>query len=160
MCCAMLKVEALINGARTTQGKRRDGVVGSILPFWLAEGWVRFPARRLKWVAASGCSSVGRVPGLEPGCRRFESFRPDQNAEQVKQGVHATPIAHIVRVTPNHSTLSSTLLRGMPARLKMAKLVIPSSMRGCSRTLKRRKDTRGGLTSQSGDESGAISGDN
>ena len=60
----------------------------------------------------------------------------------------------------NHSTLSSTLLRGMPVRLKMAKLVIPSSMRGCSRTLKRRKDTRGGLTSQSGDESGAISGDN
>ena len=27
----------------------------------------------------SGCSAVGSVPGLGPGCRRFESCHPDEN---------------------------------------------------------------------------------
>ena len=31
-----------------------------------------------KGVADTGCSAVGSVPGLGPGCRRFESCHPDE----------------------------------------------------------------------------------
>ena len=31
-----------------------------------------------KVVADTGCSAVGSVPGLGPGCRRFESCHPDE----------------------------------------------------------------------------------
>ena len=31
-----------------------------------------------KGVADTGCSAVGSVPGLGPGCRRFESCYPDE----------------------------------------------------------------------------------
>ena len=30
----------------------------------------------------SGCSAVGSVPGLGPGCRRFESCHPDKSHQE------------------------------------------------------------------------------
>ena len=35
-----------------------------------------------KVVADTGCSAVGSVPGLGPGCRRFESCHPDEGVCQ------------------------------------------------------------------------------
>lgn len=29
-------------------------------------------------ILSQGVAQSGRVPGLEPGCRRFKSYRPDQ----------------------------------------------------------------------------------
>ena len=58
----------------------------------------------------SGCSAVGSVPGLGPGCRRFESCHPDESpsvcklvdflfylipASQKKNAIHISELRYI-----------------------------------------------------------------
>ena len=42
------------------------------------EKYCTFAPAIQKYMIATGCSAVGSVPGLGPGCRRFESCHPDR----------------------------------------------------------------------------------